>query len=158
VEEALADHGDAEVAGAEILLGAVRDGALADPGDDVLIDHVARDPAPALVLDRAMPGRDRSLLVGLALLGYARVEPADAQRVLIVDRHAPFEMVAEIEAVRPQRDAADGPVGVGLVGTLAHALVEEAVLEFLELELEVPRPVGVGLPVEPLAPVLVHPF
>ena len=45
LEQALADHRDAEVAGAEILLGAVGDAALPDPGDDVLVDDVARDPA-----------------------------------------------------------------------------------------------------------------
>src|SRR5262249_36047812 len=55
IEQALADHGDAHIAGAEVLLGAIGDAALADPGDDVLVDDVAGDPAAALVLDRADP-------------------------------------------------------------------------------------------------------
>src|SRR5712691_132697 len=135
VEQALADHRNAHVARADILLGAVGDPPLPDPGDDVLVDDVARNPAPVLALDRAHPGRDRFLHKGLASLRHAHEEPGDAQRVLVVDRHAPFEMVAEIEGVGPQRDAADGPIGIALVRILAHALVEEAVVELLELEL-----------------------
>ena len=41
LEEAVADHRDAAVAGAEIFLRAVGDHALPDPGDDVLVHHVA---------------------------------------------------------------------------------------------------------------------
>src|SRR5262249_17798911 len=58
VEQALTDHHNAEVAGADVFLAAVGDRALTDPGDDVLIDDVARDPAAVLVLDRAHPGRN----------------------------------------------------------------------------------------------------
>src|ERR1019366_285180 len=158
LEKALADHRDADIAGAEILQGAVRDRALPNPGDDVLVDDMARDPAPIRVLDRAMPGRDRTLHVGLPLARHPCVEPADAERVAIVDRHPPFEMVAEIKPVRPQRHAADRPVGVGLVGALAHALVDEAVLEFLELELEMARRGRTARALEAGAPILVHPF
>src|SRR5262244_3350273 len=83
--------------------------------------------------------------VGLAPLRHAHEEPRDAERVLVVDRHAPFEMIAEVEAVRPQRDAAHGPIRIALVGVLAHPLVDEAVVEFLELELEVLAGIGTGL-------------
>src|SRR5262249_2428229 len=52
LEKAIADHRDAAIARAEQLLAAIRDRALADPGDDVLVDDVARDPAAVGVLDR----------------------------------------------------------------------------------------------------------
>src|SRR5262249_42517478 len=109
LEQPFADHDDAEVARPEVLLGAVGDTALTDPGDDVLVDDVARDPAAVLVLDRAHPGRHALLHVRLAPLRHTHEEPGDAERILVVDRNAPFEMIAEIEAVRPQRDAPYGP-------------------------------------------------
>src|SRR5262249_39471367 len=145
VEQALADHHDAEVAGADVLLAAVGDRALADPGDDVLVDHVAGDPAAVLVLDRAYPGGNGVLYVGLASLRHAHEEPRHAERVLVVDRHAPLEMIAEVEAVGPERDAAHGPIRIALVGVLAHPLVDEAVVEFLELELEMLAGIGTSL-------------
>src|SRR5262249_35975447 len=74
VEQALADHRDAEIAGAEILLGAVGDAPLPDPGDDVLVDHMAGDPAPVGILDRADPGRHALLNEGLAAFGHAHEE------------------------------------------------------------------------------------
>src|SRR5262249_28668693 len=142
VEQALADHHNSEVARADVFLAAVGDHALTDPGDDVLVDDVARDPAAVRVLDRAHPGRNGALPVGFASLRHAHEEPRNAERVLVVDRHAPFEMIAEVEAVRPQRDAAHGPIRIALVGVLAHPLVDEAVVEFLELELEVLAGIG----------------
>src|SRR5262249_35558759 len=69
-----------------------------------------------------------------------------------------FELIAEIEAVRPERDAADGPDRIALALTLAYALVDEAVVELLEHELEVLGRIGRSLPVEPRVPVLVHPL
>src|SRR5215470_2553801 len=98
---------------------------------------MARNPPPVLVLDRACPGRDLVLHIGLAPLRHPHEEPADAERVLVVDRHPPFEVIAEIEAVRPQRDPTDGPDRVALALALAHTLVDEAVVELLEHELEV---------------------
>src|SRR6478735_1778701 len=95
-----------------MLLGTVGDLALPDPGDDVLVDDVAGDPAAVLALDWAFPGRHAVLHIGLAALRHADEEPRHRQRVLVVDRHAPFEVAAEIESVRPQRNAADGPVFV----------------------------------------------
>ena len=157
LEEAIAHHGDADVARAQMLLRAVGDRALPDPGDDVLVDDVAGDPAAVLAPDRALPGRHAVLHVRLAALRHADEEPRHRQRVLVVDRHAPFEMAAEIEAVRPQRDAADGPVLVLFALALAHALVGEAVLELLELQLEVLRRVGV-VAAHAVRPVVVHPF
>ena len=141
-----------------MLLGAVGDAALADPGDDVLVDDVAGDPAAGLVLDRADPGRHALLHVRLAALRHAHEEPRDAERVLVVDRHAPFEMAAEIKPVRPQRDAPDGPVAILLALAFAHALVDEAVVELLELELEMlRRDVGIAA-AHAGAPIVVHPF
>jgi hypothetical protein len=67
-------------------------------------------------------------------------------------------VIAEIEAVRPQRDAAHRPIGIALVRVLADALVDEAVVELLELELQMLGAIGAGLAGEPLAPVFVHPF
>src|SRR5262249_48722806 len=149
LEQALADHHDAEIAGADVLLGAVGDAALTDPGDDVLVDHVAGDPAALLVLDRAHPSRHALLDVGLAPLWHTHEEPGDAERVLVIHRHAPFEMIAEVEPVRPQRDTANRPIRILLVGILAHPFVDEAVLELLEFELEVLAGIGTGLAAEP---------
>ena len=51
------------------LPAAVGHRALADPGDDVLVDDVAGDPAAgARVLDRAGPGRDGALHIRLTFL------------------------------------------------------------------------------------------
>src|SRR5262249_16384700 len=149
LEQPFADHDDAEVARPEVLLGAVGDTALTDPGDDVLVDDVARDPAAVLVLDRAHPGRHALFHVRLPPLRHTHEDPGDAERILVVDRNAPFEMIAEIEAVRPQRDAAYGPIRIVLVGILAHPLVDEAVVEFLELELQVLAGIGPLLAAEP---------
>src|SRR5262249_31388032 len=139
-------------------LAAVGDRALADPGDDVLVDDVAGDPAAVRVLDRAHPGGNGVLHVGLAPLRHAHEEPRHAERVLVVDRHAPFEMIAEVEAIRPQRRASYGPIRIALVGALAPPLVDEAVVELLELELEVLAGVRAGLAAQPQAPIVVHPF
>src|ERR1051326_7597629 len=106
-----------------MLLGAVGDRPLPDPGDDVLVDDVAGDPAAVLAADRALPGRYAVLHVGLAPLRHANEEPRHRQCVLVVDRYPPFEVTAEIEAIRPQRDATDGPIAVLLALALAHALV-----------------------------------
>src|SRR3954463_10205729 len=115
-----------------MLLRAVGDGALPDPGDDVLIDDVTGDPAAVVVPDRTLPRRHAVLHVRLATRRHANEEPRHRQRVLVIHRHAPFEVAAEIEAVRPQRDAADGPILIRFALALAHALVGEAVLELLE--------------------------
>src|SRR5213076_539953 len=106
---------------------AVGDGALPDPGDDILIDDVAGDPAAVFAPKRAFPRRHAVLHVRLAALRHANEEPRHRQRVLVVHRHPPFEVAAEIEAVRPQRDAADGPILILFALALAHALVGETV-------------------------------
>jgi hypothetical protein len=68
-------------------------------------------------------------------------------------------MAAKIEAVRPQRDAADRPLAVLLALVLAHALVDQAVLERLELHLEMSwRRIVAAVGALPFAPVVVHPF
>src|SRR5580700_4750417 len=141
-----------------MLLGAVGDAALAGPGDDVLVDDVAGDEAAGFVLQRADPGRHALLHVRLAVFWHAHEEPGDAERILVVDRYAPFEMAAEIKTVRPQRDAPDGPVAVFLALAFAHALVDEAVLERLEFQLEMfRRDVGVSA-THAGAPIVVHPL
>ena len=136
-EEALAQQHDAAIAEPQVLAGPVGDPALARPCREILVHHVARDPAAVAIVRRAVPGRDRLLLVRLAFLGHAGKRPSHAERVLVVHRHAPLEVVAEEEGVRPQADAPHGPQRVVLARVLAHPLVDEAVLEFLEAELEV---------------------
>ena len=49
----------------------------------------------------AFPGRNARLHVGLALDRNAREVPHHEERVLIVDRHAPFEMLVGTEAIGP---------------------------------------------------------
>jgi len=66
-----------------------------DPGDDGpgLMTWLG-DEAPIRVLDRAMPGRDRTLYVALPLARQPWCRPARRLScVAIVDRHPPFEMV-----------------------------------------------------------------
>ncbi|MNS71300.1 hypothetical protein D3C72_1046650 [compost metagenome] len=67
-------------------------------------------------------------------------------------------MVAQKDAVGPQTDPADLPQVMLLVGILAHALVDEAVIELVEADLQVPRGVRPGLIAQTHAPVGVHPF
>src|SRR5258707_11885894 len=102
--------------------------------------------------------RHAFLHVGLAPLRHPHEEPGDAERVLVVHWHAPFEMIAEVEAVRPERDPAHGPIRILLVGILPHPLVDESVVEFLELELEVLAGVRARIAGEPQTPVVVHPL
>src|SRR6202030_1639269 len=101
LQEAAAHHGDADVARTQMLLGAIGDAALAGPGDDVLIDDVAGDKAAGLVLQRADPGRHALLHVRLAAFRHPHEKPRHAERILVVDRHPPLEMAAEIKTVRP---------------------------------------------------------
>src|SRR6202012_2600353 len=158
LEKAVAHHGHADIARAQIFLAAIGNAALADPGDNVLVDDMAGNPAAGIVLDRADPGRHPLLHIGLAAFRHAHEEPRDIERILIVDRHAPFDMAAEIEAVRPQRDAADGPITVLFALAFAHALVDEAVLELLEPELQMLlRRIGFAA-AQPAAPIVMHPL
>src|SRR5262249_61670561 len=74
-EETLAHHGDADIARAQMLFAAVGDGTLPDPGNNVLVDDMAVDPASAGILDRADPGRDDALNERLAALPHPQQEP-----------------------------------------------------------------------------------
>src|SRR6185503_21249012 len=109
-QDAPAHHDDAAVAFAQVLLRAVGDGALADPGDEVLVHDVRGDPAVGQrVLDRAVPVGNAVLLVGLHLVRHAIEEPAHAQHVGVVDRHTPLEVAPGEETVRPEAAPPDGP-------------------------------------------------
>ncbi len=141
-----------------MFLRAVGDGALSHPGDEVLVHHMAGDPAPVGFADGTGPGGDGVLLERLHLVWHAREGPGDRQDGLVVDRGAPFEVVAEEEAGGPQRHPADAPEVALLVGVLADALVNQAVVELLEIDLQVPWAIGAGLACETDAPVGVHPF
>src|SRR5262245_42800381 len=132
-------HDDAAIALAEMLLGAVGDRPLADPGDKVLIHDVRGDPAPGAVPDRAVPVRDAFLRERLLLVRHAVEEPADTQHVLVVLGHSPLEVAAGEETVRPQTGSPDGPQLVGLRLTLQDAPVHEAILELVESDLEMRR-------------------
>ena len=68
-QEALAQHQDAAVAGAQMLLGPIRNSSLPHPCNEVLIHHVARyQTAGGRIDHRAMPRRDALLHVEFALL------------------------------------------------------------------------------------------
>src|SRR5262245_16073127 len=117
-----------------MLLRAIRDRALTDPCDEVLVHDVARDESPRRgVGDGAMPVRNTRLLERCGAR-HGIVEPRDVQRALVVDRHAPLELARE-ETVRPQADAADRPELVVFRRVFAHAAIEEAPLELLERDL-----------------------
>src|SRR5438105_15751323 len=86
---------------------------------------------------RAHPVRNAVLLVRLHLVGHTVEEPADAQHVAVVDGHAPLEVAAGEEAVRPEAAAPDGPELVLLGLALQDAAIDETVLELLEAHLQV---------------------
>src|SRR5438034_482328 len=73
------------------------------------------------------------------------------------DRHAPLEL-AGVEAVGPETHAAHRPQVVVLRRVLAHAAVDEAPLELLERDLEVPRRAGAGLAAQRGRPVGMEPL
>ncbi len=123
LEQSAAHHDDAAIALAEVLAGAIGDGALADPGDEVLVHDVARHPAPGeRILDRAVPAGDGSLLEGLHLV-----------------RHAPLEVASGEEAVRPETGPPHGPQLARLRLALEDPAIDEAELELVEGDLEMGR-------------------
>src|SRR6185312_14432578 len=102
---------------------AIGDGTLTDPADKILVHDMAGDPASGLFIDDGrIPVRDAVLQVRLALLRHAGEEPADAERIGVVDRHTPFEVIAGEQHVGPQADPTNGPKLAALVGILAHAV------------------------------------
>src|SRR5229473_2517193 len=102
-------------------------GALPDPGDEILVHHVAGDPAAGIGIgDRPLPGRDGVLHIRLALARHAAEMPHDAQRVLVIDRHAELDVVAGEQPVWPEAHAADRPQPVLVSGIGADALILEA--------------------------------
>src|SRR2546422_6163966 len=158
-EDAPAHHDDAAIALAQMLLRAVGDRALADPGDEVLVHDVRGDPpVRQRILDRARPVGDPVLLEGLHVVRHAIEEPAHAQHVRVVDGHAPLEVAAGEQAVRPETAAPDGPQLVLLGLAREDAPIGEAVLELLEADLQVRRrPVPVDA-VQRARPVRVQPL
>src|SRR5262249_44201228 len=66
LEEALAHHGDANIARAQILVAAVGDAALASPANDILVYDVTNDPLALVIAHRGHPGGNTVLHVGLA--------------------------------------------------------------------------------------------
>src|SRR5262245_41116638 len=137
LQEAPAHEDHAAVAVAEMLERAVGGGSLPDPRHEVLVHDVAGDPAAGhRVLDRRGPVRDPLLHVRLLFVRHAVEEPADAERVAIVDGHAPLEVPAGEQAVRPEAAAADRPQLVLLGLALEDPAIGEAVLELLEADLE----------------------
>ncbi len=158
-EKAAPHHDDAAVAAPEMFPAAVGDHALAGPREEILVHQVRGDPATGLrVLHGAHPVGNALLHVRLALRGHAAEEPADRKRGGVVHRNAPLEVVAGEERVRPQAHAPDRPEGIGLALALADALVDDAVLELLELEPQMPRRVRTALPAQTRAPVVVQPL
>jgi hypothetical protein len=92
LKEALPHHDDPAVAAPQMLPPPVGDRTLADPADKILVHDMAGDPATGRGIgDQRVPAGDAALHIRLAILRHAREEPADAQSVGIVDRHAPFE-------------------------------------------------------------------
>src|SRR5205823_5795725 len=128
---------DALVARAQVLVPAVAHRALADPGDEVLVHYVRADPAAGLlVLDRRPPIGDGILFERFRARNSVH-EPADAERVEVVDRHAPLEVIARQKAIGPQSNLALRPLP--RIGS--DAAVDVAVIEFIETDAQVSRPV-----------------
>src|SRR6266508_128227 len=159
LQDRLAHHDDAAVALAQVILSPVGDRALSDPRDEVLIHDVRRDPAPGLwVLDRAVPVWDPVLREGFDLVGHPVEEPADAQHVLVVDGHAPLEVTAGEETVRPETRAPDRPELVALGLSFEDAPVSKAVLELVEADPQVRRRLVPVEAVQGARPVRVQPL
>src|SRR5262245_63096409 len=66
VKESLPQHQNAAIALTEVLFTAISDLSLPDPRDEILIHDMPRKPSSRNgVFDRSVPGRNRTLLVGL---------------------------------------------------------------------------------------------
>src|ERR1700722_17291407 len=110
LKEALPHHDDAAVAPPEMLAPPIGDRPLPDPADKILVHDVACDPAARRRIgDRCVPAGNAVLHERLAILRHACEEPADAERRSIVDRHAPFEVIAGEQRIRPEADTSDRP-------------------------------------------------
>src|SRR5712671_2459159 len=132
---------------------------LPDPSHEILIHHMAGNPAPSGgVCDRPLPSRDAVLDIGLALPRHAAEMPHDAERVFVVDGHAELDVIPGEQSVRPQAHPADRPRAVMLARIGADALVLKSVFEFAEIDLDVLRRVGARGAAEADAPVRVGPF
>src|ERR1043166_1463915 len=159
LQHPLAHHDDPAVALAQVLLGPVRNGTLAHPGHEVLVHYVRGDPAPRLrLVDRAVPVGDALLSERLHLVWHPVEEPSDAQHVLVVDGHPPFEVAAGEETVRPQAGASDGPQLVRLRLTFENTAVDEPVLELVETDLQMGRRLRPLVTLQHARPVAVQPL
>ena len=68
------------------------------------------------------------------LQGPGVIEPADAERISIVDGNPPFEIIAGEQRIRSQTIAPDCPEWVGLVRVGADSLVYDSMLDFFEVD------------------------
>src|SRR5262245_35539350 len=120
-----------------MFLRAICNPTLPRPRNEILIHNMAREPPSSCwIFDWAMPGWNRSLLVGLAPLRNPLKSPRHAQRVFIVHWNTPFEMTAGEQRIGPQTHASDGPERIGFPHTFANTSINEAVLKLLEIQLQ----------------------
>src|SRR5208337_4262752 len=158
-QEPLAHQDDSVVTCAKVFARADGDFALTDPSNEILVHEVARHPATCFPIEhRSAPSGNTLLNIRLAALRDAAKTPGDAERILVIDRNAPLEMVARKEGIRPEADAADLPKRIFFTHALANAPVDDAIVEFVEREPKVTRRIWATLVREPHAPVHVHPF
>src|SRR5690242_6452125 len=133
--------------------------ALADPSDEILIHDVAGNPAAVEVVPHGTVLRRHALLnIRFALFGHPREGPGDAQRVSVVDRYAPLEVIAGEQRVGPQAHAAGGPHGIRFAHAFAQPAVDEAIVELFEFNPQVAGRIGPEFIPQAHAPVHVHPL
>src|ERR1022692_3015105 len=138
--EHLAQHRQARIAAAEVLLRPVHDRSLGHPGHDVLALDVVRDhravvaPPGEFVDDRPVLALPRS-----AVRMMQRVEQLPG--VGVVDRHPDLHLVHPLTAdphpVGENHRVADLPVVVFVAVALQHPPLDDPVLEFVECHLDV---------------------
>ena len=103
---------EADVGDAEVLGGAIHEGALNDPGELVLLqDAVGAEPA-VLVVERGLVERDLPVR-GLAVAVRPEAH-GDVERVRVVDGGAQLEPVGHAQDVREHHGMPDAPVLVVL--------------------------------------------
>src|SRR5215469_4632283 len=105
-----------------------------------------------------MPRGNSLLNIRLTLRRHATESPSHAERMVIVDRNSPLEVIAREERVRPKAYAAHLPHGIRLAHALADAPINNAVVELIERKFQMPgriRPEFIG---QAHAPVHMHPL
>src|SRR5690606_6043992 len=121
----------AHIALSKTLVGAIGNFSLAGPGHKILVNDMRGNPPTCLrVFNRPVPGRYFFLFVRFLLGWHTTKQPQYTERFMIINRHTPFKLMAQIKAVGPQGHATDGPQRVIFCFAITDTLVDKAMLYF----------------------------